>query len=355
MTRRDKGTGLETWRQPPANQAPSRAVAGRSASGAGGGRGGDKVEAEWRHQTLSLLLSTPRTPCTDPPGSGFAPYSLEPESCCAKGSPARAPTRPGPPNVASRLMACERLPANGVGAVVLRHPAFDRPAVVNVRGPGRKAGTVSLSMERRRRLANASQATRERLRQTSPHEVTAERALAQSAAGELGCINEAAATAGDLVAKACASARPAIQEAALIAAALSVLEGRLRRPGEAMSSPQHVRQFLALHMAQREREAFGVLFLTAQNALIEFAVMFEGTLTQTAVYPREVVKRAMALNAGAVILTHNHPSGEPEPSRADELLTQTLRHALSLVDVQVIDHVIVGRLRAVSMAERGML
>lgn len=122
-----------------------------------------------------------------------------------------------------------------------------------------------------------------------------------------------------------------------------------------MDSPQQVREFLALHLAERECEAFGVLFLDSKHALIEFVVMFEGTLSQTSVYPREVTKRALALNAAAVILAHNHPSGDPEPSVQDEHLTGVLRHALALVDVRVIDHVTVGRLRAVSMAERGML
>jgi DNA repair protein RadC len=83
--------------------------------------------------------------------------------------------------------------------------------------------------------------------------------------------------------------------------------------------------------------------------------MFQGTLTQTSVYPREVLKRALALNAGAVILAHNHPSGVAEPSRADEFLTSTLKNALALVDVRVLDHLVVGRGVVVSMAERGLL
>jgi DNA repair protein RadC len=144
-------------------------------------------------------------------------------------------------------------------------------------------------------------------------------------------------------------------EAQTVAAALAVLDARLRRPGAVMDSPGRVRQFLALHLAERTSEGFAVLFLDGQHAVIEFAVMFEGTLTQTSVYPREVVRRALALNAGAVILAHNHPSGNPEPSRADEYLTASLKQALALVEVRVLDHIVIGRLSAVSMAERGMV
>jgi DNA repair protein RadC len=100
---------------------------------------------------------------------------------------------------------------------------------------------------------------------------------------------------------------------------------------------------------------FAVLFLDSQHRLIVLEPMFRGTLTQTSVYPREVVKRALALNAGAVILAHNHPSGAAEPSRADEYLTQTLKAALALVDVRVLDHLVVGRGRVTSFAERGLL
>jgi DNA repair protein RadC len=98
-----------------------------------------------------------------------------------------------------------------------------------------------------------------------------------------------------------------------------------------------------------------VLFLDHQHRLLELEEMFRGTLTQTSVYPREVVRRAMALNAAAVILAHNHPSGLAEPSRADEYLTQSLKSALGLVDVRVLDHLVVGRGQVVSMAERGLL
>lgn len=120
-------------------------------------------------------------------------------------------------------------------------------------------------------------------------------------------------------------------------------------------SPQRVKDYVALQLAGREAEAFAVLFLDAQHRLLRLEELFHGTLAQTSVYPREVVRRALALNAAAVILAHNHPSGVAEPSRADELLTQSLRAALALVDVRVLDHLVVGRGQVVSMAERGLL
>lgn len=121
------------------------------------------------------------------------------------------------------------------------------------------------------------------------------------------------------------------------------------------SNPQAVKDFLQMQLGHRPHEVFGVLFLDAQNRLIAFEEMFRGTLSQTSVYPREVVKQALAHNAGAVILTHNHPSGVLEPSRADELLTQTLKSSLQLVDVRVLDHIVVGRSACLSFAERGLL
>ena len=126
---------------------------------------------------------------------------------------------------------------------------------------------------------------------------------------------------------------------------------------DALASPEAVRSYLRVTLAKRDHEVFMVLFMDAQNRVIESEEMFRGTLTQTSVYPREVVKRALELNAAAVILSHNHPSGVAEPSRADEALTQTLRAALALVDVRVLDHFIVaGNGNTIlSMAERGLL
>lgn len=120
-------------------------------------------------------------------------------------------------------------------------------------------------------------------------------------------------------------------------------------------SPQAVKNYLQLHIARRAHEVFGVLFLDAQNRLIAMEELFRGTLTQTSVYPREVVLKALEHHAAAVVLTHNHPSGTVQPSRADEALTQTLKAALALVDVRVLDHVIVAPGQALSMAEKGLL
>lgn len=122
-----------------------------------------------------------------------------------------------------------------------------------------------------------------------------------------------------------------------------------------LDSPDVVRDFLRLHLAQRAHEVFAVMFLDAQHRLIQFDELFRGTLTQTSVYPREVVKQALALNAGAVILAHNHPSGIPEPSRADEMVTHALKSALALIDVRVLDHLVVACGGVVSLAERGLM
>lgn len=120
-------------------------------------------------------------------------------------------------------------------------------------------------------------------------------------------------------------------------------------------SPDAVKNFLQLHLARKPQEQFAVLFLDAQNRLIDWEVMFRGTLTQTSVYPREIVAAALQTGAAAVVLAHNHPSGTVQPSRADEALTQTIKAALALVDVRVLDHVIVAPGAALSMAERGLL
>ena len=127
------------------------------------------------------------------------------------------------------------------------------------------------------------------------------------------------------------------------------------RAAPVFESPQQVKDYVALQLAARQQEVFAVLFLDHQHRLLQLEEMFRGTLAQTSVYPREVVRRALAHNAGAVILAHNHPSGVAEPSRADEQLTQALRQALGLVDVRVLDHLVVGRGQVVSMAERGLL
>jgi DNA repair protein RadC len=122
-----------------------------------------------------------------------------------------------------------------------------------------------------------------------------------------------------------------------------------------MDNPQLVRDYLALHLGRHSREVFCVMFLDVQLRLQCVDDMFHGTLTQASVHPREVVRRALALNACAVVLAHNHPSGVAEPSRADVYLTHTLRTALGLVDVRVLDHLVVGGGEVVSMSERGLI
>lgn len=140
-----------------------------------------------------------------------------------------------------------------------------------------------------------------------------------------------------------------------ISRALAILATRLRGPGVAMDSPATVKNFLALKLADLEHEVFSVLWLDAQNRVLEYQELFHGTLTQTSVYPREVVKAGLALNAGACILAHNHPSGHAEPSHTDKALTDTLKTALALVDIRVLDHIIVGGLSTVSFAEKGLI
>ena len=121
------------------------------------------------------------------------------------------------------------------------------------------------------------------------------------------------------------------------------------------SNPQAIRDYLQLQLGSREHEIFAVLFLDASHRLIVLEELFRGTLTQTSVYPREVVVRALALNAANVVLAHNHPSGTAQASRADEAITQILKAALALIDVRVLDHFIVTRTAAVSMAEMGLI
>jgi DNA repair protein RadC len=146
----------------------------------------------------------------------------------------------------------------------------------------------------------------------------------------------------------------AAQLLAVVALVKRALEQQMRARDN-MRSPQAVRDFLRLHLGTRDREVFAALFLDAQHRVIALHELFAGTLTQTSVFPRDVVRHALLHNCAAVIFAHNHPSGIAEPSRADELLTQTLRQALSLVDVKVLDHFIVGGDCALSFAERGLL
>jgi DNA repair protein RadC len=124
---------------------------------------------------------------------------------------------------------------------------------------------------------------------------------------------------------------------------------------DALGSPGAVRDFLRLKLRDLPHEVFVGLYLDAQNRVIGDEELFRGTLTQTSVYPREVVKSALARNAAGMILAHNHPSGVAEPSHADEALTRALRQALALVDVRVLDHFVIAGNAAISFAERGLL
>ncbi len=127
------------------------------------------------------------------------------------------------------------------------------------------------------------------------------------------------------------------------------------RDRNVMDAPRTVRDFLRVRLGTLEHEVFAVMLLDAQNRLIEYVDLFRGTLTQTSVYPREVVREALVKNAAGVILVHNHPSGLSQPSRADECLTQTLVKALTLIDVRVLDHLVVTPGQVTSFAESGLL
>ena len=140
----------------------------------------------------------------------------------------------------------------------------------------------------------------------------------------------------------------------ILTAAHEILATRMKH-GDALNSPATVRDYLRLLLHNREHEVFVVVLLDAQNRVFATEELFRGTLTQTSVYPREVVKLALRHNAAAVIFAHNHPSGVAEPSQADQLLTTSLKQALALVDIKVLDHFIIAGTAALSFSERGLL
>lgn len=143
-----------------------------------------------------------------------------------------------------------------------------------------------------------------------------------------------------------------------VVAVLELARRALLQPLKAralIDNPQAVRQMLQLQLGARPYEVFAVMFLDSQHRLIRLEEMFRGTLSQTSVYPRELVLRALSLQASAVVLAHNHPSGSAQPSRADQTLTQTIKSALALVDVRVLDHFVVTATEALSMAEQGLV
>ena len=144
------------------------------------------------------------------------------------------------------------------------------------------------------------------------------------------------------------------EETNVIAQGLAILSRRMRA-NDQLSSPDSVRDYLRMSLSGREHEVFVVVLLDSQHRVLRCEEMFRGTLTQTSVYPREVVKTALAANAASVIFAHNHPSGANEPSQADELLTRELKAALALVDVKVLDHFVIAGAQSLSFAERGLL
>jgi len=355
---------VETWRQAAANPLQSRAEAGNTEPQGKWRHSGDKVETEWR-QTLSLvfpscfasgpaaLLSVAVAPC---PGKATGENRAQFPS-----APAPYPARIG---TASAWHAAEpghgEPPEGQPGQRVLTHPGFAREPVANRRGPGRRPkGVVSLGAHR---IASAA-----RQAQTKQASALAPVPLASPAKAPPNADHHFAGSFKgtsiyDLVMDACSAlyikpepAKYEAAEAGIVQAAWRILDAKLRRPGVALDSPPIVRQYLTLRLAERQAECFCALFFDAQLCLIAGEVMFEGTLTQTTVYPREVARRALELNASAVIVAHNHPSGCPEPSFADRQLTQALRAVLNVLDVRLLDHVIVGRLATVSFAERGLM
>jgi len=145
------------------------------------------------------------------------------------------------------------------------------------------------------------------------------------------------------------------QEDLLIADAKQLLYTRLQARDKMFSSPNATRDYLRLQLSQRQQEVFSCLFLDSQHRLIEYQELFVGTIDACSVYPREVVKATLKVNAAAVIFAHNHPSGVAEPSEADRRITDRLKEALALIDIRVLDHFIVGDNEVVSFAERGLL
>ncbi len=145
-----------------------------------------------------------------------------------------------------------------------------------------------------------------------------------------------------------------VQLQAVLEMSQRALKEKLQR-GNALNSPRAVRDYLQLLLSGRQQEVFLVLFLDTQHRVIAAEELFHGTLSQTSVYPREVVKRALAHNAAAVILAHNHPSGVAEASQADQMLTTALKQSLALVDVRVLDHFVVAVGQTMSFAEKGLL
>ena len=145
-----------------------------------------------------------------------------------------------------------------------------------------------------------------------------------------------------------------ISESQILVWAESILEARFKRSNY-ITSPNHTREYLNITLADKEREVFCMIYLDSQHGIIDFEILFHGTIDAASVYPREVVKSALKHNAAAIILAHNHPSGSPEPSSADKRITDQIITALKTVDIRVLDHLIVGGTQSISFAELGLL
>jgi len=145
-----------------------------------------------------------------------------------------------------------------------------------------------------------------------------------------------------------------VSEAQVLGWANAILKARFERSNY-LVSPNHTRNYLQVLLAPYSREIFGIIALDSQHGVLSFEVLFQGTIDAAAVYPRDVVKAALTHNAAAIILTHNHPSGCPEPSEADCRITQRIVTALATVDIPVLDHLIIGGMQTISFAERGLL
>ena len=152
--------------------------------------------------------------------------------------------------------------------------------------------------------------------------------------------------------------RPAIDSFSydeVINKAIEILESRMTKTGITITCPDDTRKFLTLKLSELEHEVFAVMFLNNRHQLIKYEEMFRGTIDGASVYPREVAKRALQLNAAALIVAHNHPSGVPEPSKSDEQITHRLKDALGMLQIRLLDHVIVGGVDTVSMADMGII
>lgn len=142
---------------------------------------------------------------------------------------------------------------------------------------------------------------------------------------------------------------------AVIDRAFRILDKQIKEESTPLTSPHLVRRYLRLALEGKESECFSIIFLDTQHRVIEYREMFNGTIDGAAVYPREVVKAALELNSAAILLSHNHPSGHPEPSEADRVITNRLKSALELIDVRVLDHFIVAGGEIRSFAEMNLL